>query len=902
MKKKPSLLLPYRALILACALLLHSQAILAQSPAEFTPLPLVKTADVAAFCDPVLQAKKYYPAIAADALGSGAVVWLDERDGLRDVYIRFYDGGNFTTSERKANDHPQGAAEAVPALACNPRGEGVVAWLEFTNRIRYRRFTTDGTLLPIETRFIENVDATFIGSPSVAVGPDGGFLISWEENVRTGGYAVRARLFHADGSPASEALVVSEFTPRMVFYGWETGYQLREDNMRHAAVDSLGRYCVIWSDYLGYNVSRVMSAIVDGRDASISVPVRLSSELEEPWLWRNNPTLVHAGGTVFFAAWEEQGSPLPAGRLAWCRFDGNGNVSVRDSIPGRGLWGAIAVLRDGRILLPQSSLLTLEPDGTYRDGQYWIYSHLPEPFEQYTARPAVMAEGHPGTLTAVMNLSVSLDGRQGHYTRQLALQQLDTAMNRLTPLVLCGTEQCSKDEVRPLVARNDRNQILVTFEHSGSAAPTIGATTCESDGSPSGRHSGMLPQQYRQPLRLFDAAAFPGQGGSFVVLRGEPAPFQSFSPSLATLGRDGSNKLNPVAIDKDVRVLQAGMAVDAAGNIHVLYLTSTGELRRCLFSETLQRLEENQTIYTFTQPAPEHLNRIAIAMHPDAGAVVSIASGPYREHYYPLGADTLVTVVFDRDGAVLDRSLRQINAVPQGYRSLRNAIAADGRVAVLWNDVLSTGWHLLRIERHEKGSAVARDSSAYDLAQMREMFPTLQWTGRDELLATWAQNSFFNGVLIDDAFGREWPMRFHGATLRENQNFNDHLTHDVMVIDSTLYLFHESNERLGEGYNVRLRMLRLPSREVELPSSFTFDITPMPSVAAATLRFTLGTDTPVRVTLHDLLGREVRAVEYGTLSRGNRRVALPTDGLASGVYLCRVSAGESATRPLLIVR
>ncbi|MFZ1728907.1 MAG: hypothetical protein WBQ23_07735 [Bacteroidota bacterium] len=897
-----------RAFLLYILLILAfvSGSILAQSSSQYTPLPLLREVDVAGFCDPLLQAKKYYPAIAGDTLGRGAVAWLDERDGLRDVYIRFYDGGTFTTRDMKANDQPQGAVEAAPALACNSSGEGVIVWLEFTNRIRIRRFSTDGALLPIEGSYIENSRATFIGSPSVAVAPDGGFLVSWEEFVQSDGYAVRARLFHADATPASEALVVSTFTPRLVFFGYDSGYWSRNDNIRHAAVDSLGRFCVIWSDFLGYNVSRVMASVIDGRDASVSTAFKLSGEEEENWMFRRNPTVLSTGGPAFFSAWQEDIHGFVFGRMVWCRFAGDRSVFVRDSVPEREIWGAIAILRNGRVLVPQGRLLVLEQDGSYRDGQEWIYSHLPEPFAEYVAGPDVMAEGLPGTLTAVMHLSISKHGGPGHWTRQLALQQLDTAMTRLTPLTLCSTEQCSKDELRPLVARNDRDDILVTYEHSGSVAPTIGATTCDLSGTPSGRQSSMLPRKLpkgdSQPVKLFGAVPLPGQGGSFVVLRVELSVLRSNSPSLATLGRDGSNMLGPVAIDNDASVLEASMTIDADGNILVFYLTTDGKLHRCLFSETLERLEENQTIYSFTAPAPEHLNRIAISMHPDAGAVVSIFSGPHPDYYYPLPADTLVTIVFDRNGVVLDESLRQINAVPQHGRQLRNAIAADGTIAVLWNELLSTGRHLLRIERHDKGSAVARDSSAYDLAQMWPMFTTLQWTGRSELLATWAQNNYFKGVIIDDAYQREWLMLLHGATLREGEFFNDHLAHDVLVIDSTLYLFHESNERPGEGYNVRLRMLRLPSRAVELPETFTFDVTPMPSAGAATLRFTLGEDTPVRATLHDLLGREVRAVDFGMLAPGLRRITFPTAGLASGVYICTVQAGDSAVRPFVIVR
>ena len=77
---------------------------------------------------------------------------------------------------------------------------------------------------------------------------------------------------------------------------------------------------------------------------------------------------------------------------------------------------------------------------------------------------------------------------------------------------------------------------------------------------------------------------------------------------------------------------------------------------------------------------------------------------------------------------------------------------------------------------------------------------------------------------------------------------------------------------------------------------------PNPTAGAARLAFTLGETGPVRLTLHDALGREVRVLASGTLSAGPHEAAVPA-GLPPGVYVVRLPAGpDSRTTRLTVVR
>ncbi|MEL6615180.1 MAG: T9SS type A sorting domain-containing protein [Bacteroidota bacterium] len=69
-------------------------------------------------------------------------------------------------------------------------------------------------------------------------------------------------------------------------------------------------------------------------------------------------------------------------------------------------------------------------------------------------------------------------------------------------------------------------------------------------------------------------------------------------------------------------------------------------------------------------------------------------------------------------------------------------------------------------------------------------------------------------------------------------------------------------------------------------------VAPNPTRTTAVLTFRLDAPAVVRFTLHDALGREVVRLADGPLAAGEHRADLDARGLASGVYLWRLSIGE----------
>ncbi len=76
-------------------------------------------------------------------------------------------------------------------------------------------------------------------------------------------------------------------------------------------------------------------------------------------------------------------------------------------------------------------------------------------------------------------------------------------------------------------------------------------------------------------------------------------------------------------------------------------------------------------------------------------------------------------------------------------------------------------------------------------------------------------------------------------------------------------------------------------------------VMPNPASEETVLTLTLLQPERMRCALYTMLGAEVFSTKETLLQAGTHHIPLPTTGLASGLYRCRVYAGQSATEPTM---
>ena len=88
-----------------------------------------------------------------------------------------------------------------------------------------------------------------------------------------------------------------------------------------------------------------------------------------------------------------------------------------------------------------------------------------------------------------------------------------------------------------------------------------------------------------------------------------------------------------------------------------------------------------------------------------------------------------------------------------------------------------------------------------------------------------------------------------------------------------------------------------------MPAAFGLDQNyPNPFNPATEIRFRLADSGPVKLAVHDLLGRELAVLVDGVREAGSHNVSFDAVGLPSGVYVYRLTSGRrvEARRMLLL--
>jgi hypothetical protein len=192
------------------------------------------------------------PSVAMDAGGNFVVVWTsngsfetDTSDSSIQAQLYAANGAPLF-GQFQVNGYTT-AAQVAPIAAMEPNGSFVVVWASAgsaetdtsSNSVHVQRYAANGA--PLGGEFQVNTYTTaYQGRPSVAMDPDGGFLVVWQSNgsagTDTGSFSIQGQRYHASGTPLGGEFQVN---------GYTTSNQFGPS----AAMDVDGSFVVVWESY-----------------------------------------------------------------------------------------------------------------------------------------------------------------------------------------------------------------------------------------------------------------------------------------------------------------------------------------------------------------------------------------------------------------------------------------------------------------------------------------------------------------------------------------------------------------------------------------------------------------------------------------------------------------------------
>ncbi len=139
--------------------------------------------------DGVDSAKQWYPSISMDGAGNFVVVWIDERNGNRDVYFQRYNSnGTGAGVNTKVNDDAGNADQVNPSISMDAAGNFVIVWHDFRNGnwdIYYQIYNSTGTTSGANTKVNDDAGSGFQMNPSITMDGASYFVITWQDYRNT---------------------------------------------------------------------------------------------------------------------------------------------------------------------------------------------------------------------------------------------------------------------------------------------------------------------------------------------------------------------------------------------------------------------------------------------------------------------------------------------------------------------------------------------------------------------------------------------------------------------------------------------------------------------------------------------------------------------------------------------
>jgi hypothetical protein len=187
------------------------------------------------------------------------------------------------------------------SVAIGPDGGFVVVWVNaYYGRIQRQRHDAAGSPLDLELQ-VESYTTGFQDNPAVATGPDGAFVVVWQSNggspgTDAAGLSVQGRRFDSEGDPVDLQFQVNTYTTSSQF-------------LPTVAVDFDGQFVVVWASDGSYGNDASSDSIqgqrFDGAGSPIGQQFQVNSYTTD---MQRSPAVAtdHDGG--FVVVWRSEGS------------------------------------------------------------------------------------------------------------------------------------------------------------------------------------------------------------------------------------------------------------------------------------------------------------------------------------------------------------------------------------------------------------------------------------------------------------------------------------------------------------------------------------------------------------------------------------------------------------------
>ncbi len=837
-----------------------------------------------------------WPAIAALQNGSFIVVWHDERNGDRDIFAQLYDenstplGDNFRVDDDEKFSNPYG-----PAVASDHDGNFVITWWDRRDNhstIYAQRYAPDGT--PTSNNFKVNDDDVKIWrAPTITMNDNGDFMIAfmghWQYEDRYLSEDIFAQGFFRDGSRSGSTFKVNE-----------SGMEAHCCSRRPAITpDGKGNFIIAWKSNYPSNIYARHVAI-DGTTLRSTFNVS-----DDTGKWA--PAIASNQKGQFIIAWRDRRNGdediyaqcyNEAGTAVGNNFrvnDDNGNAYQSSPAVAMDDNGNVLVIwsdeRDERDIYAQR----LKYDGTKVENNFKINDGEGS-FSKYYFQVQVVADEQGDYY---ITWGDSRHGEQDIYVQRLMSTGIHSGNN-----FKVNDDVDSGLQTSPEIATDRYGNFVVVWNDKIYSYTDIYARRYDFMGIPIG-----------VPFRVNDDEGMVYRYGSMSITQNGAGEFiivwldvrnNEKSIYAQRYSRNGAPQGPNFHVNNDLGtgyLSSPSVGIDGSGNFIITWRAEVSSendddniyAKRYTFNGTAS----GSTFRVNDVEDSADVNRQpCIAVNSKGNVIISWVDR--RENY----KSDIYAQRYSSDGSAEGQNFK-VNKYVENAKQYRphSAVDGQGNFLIVWQfDNDSLGVYAQRYDQNGDPLGDNFQVTNFDGGSISNYSAiAMDRTGR--FVIAWDDYYTGNG----DIYGQRYSS--DGKPL--NGSFRLNTTGDriqwypsVQLSNGKIYTAWADNRTPGKGYDIWANIQYWDEEAQASAKTYNlYQCYPNPFNAATTIRFNLPNSGFAKITVYNVLGKEIEMLYEGTMSKGLFEFDWTPTNQPSGIYLCRLETeGYNKTMKMLYIK
>lgn len=822
---------------------------------------------------------QWSPGVAMDGYGNYAFAWIDERNDKTEIYAQFFNSsGNRIGSNLKVNDGDLFGNNS-PFIAANKEGDFVIAWLQSFSTVVAQRFNNTGQ--KIGDKIIVNTTSGYnTMEPCIAIDEDGSFMIMWASEKGDWNYTVYARLIDKLGNPVGSEIIVNESQNNISSIG----------QGKHISVDGDGNYCLTWSSYGGTSRSNIYLQLINRNGALLGNNLLVNDPNDTNSL-NTFPQISSAGNNNFMIAWNI-----------------NSGTSTRIYNQNYGFITGVNSFVDNEILYPpftissdRDSIFFILLNGS---GNYFIQKIKSNgEFLGDTTRVKIDNDNlgyiYSSDMTDIINgkFFITYTGYEKSDLNIYA-QEFDWNINAIGLLQKINDDVASSAQREPIVKFNNLGQLIVIWKDSRNGNNDLYAQVYDDDFNPVNGNI-QVNNVIMGYSTLLNKEVQTFSDGTFVITFTTSDLYSINRIFLQTINNRGEKIGDNILVEDKLYNNQYELAMN---------VNSNDELLLCWYyryGAYLKRFDRSLT-----------------PLYPEKNFLKSTNTHGYQP--FTISVDTALNIF----AVWKPLNLSTYDSENQIYGQFFDKLGTAGSDKFL---IDSTNSYIMQIKCMNNGNEnyaiVYKDQYKYYIKRMYKLDKEYEFIDRFESSGYSSTNinivKFDNKKFFTTYNNYNEVIGFFANDNRHtskiyNLHFYDFINpyynryngiNGADIYNDKLFFAYESNRNGGTGSDIwaNVRLLENINFNPELfylpvNSDYLYNNFPNPFNPNTKIIYELLAYHKVKLTVFDILGREVRVLVDENQEKGIYEVDFNASGLASGVYFYKLDAFNTSIKKMILLR